>query len=130
MTNLVRVHARWRRAVAAVTLVMMASVGVTASRPKQSESDRNQHRNEIAAGVLGSAGFQRDQYRLKDTNEQVRSDRNETLRVESRFVGIKRMGEWNKKSPRRMPRAFLELIPAASYSPTQLPVQYHRLRRA
>jgi hypothetical protein len=27
-------------------------------------------------------------------------------------------------------RAFLEIIPAASYSPTPLPVQYHRLQEA
>jgi hypothetical protein len=55
MTNLVRVHARWGRAVAAVTLVMMASVGVIASRTKPSESDRNQRLDDTVAGVLGSA---------------------------------------------------------------------------
>ena len=34
-----------------------------------------------------------------------------------------------REKPARDERAF-ELIPAATYSPTQFPVQYHQLRRA
>ena len=33
------------------------------------------------------------------------------------------------KNPQPSLRVFVDLIPAASYSPTQFPMQYHRLRR-
>lgn len=55
MTNLIRAHTRWGRAVTAVTLVIIASAGVVASRPQQIESKHNQSVDEIVAGVLSSA---------------------------------------------------------------------------
>src|SRR5262249_14260883 len=39
-------------------------------------------------------------------------------------------GGRTKKSPNPCGFGLWEIIPAASYSPTRLPVQYHRLRRA
>lgn len=47
--------------------------------------------------------------------------------VESRAANHE---DLRNKEARSFERASLGLIPAATYSPTQLPVQYHRLRRA
>ena len=45
-------------------------------------------------------------------------------------VGLVHAPKPKKETPSRNRDGVSQLIPAASYSPTQFPAQYHRLRRA
>ncbi|MEN3331506.1 MAG: hypothetical protein V7641_871 [Blastocatellia bacterium] len=54
MKNSIQVHARGRRAIAVVTLLVMAAVSVVASQPKQSELARKQHSSDLTTEVLRS----------------------------------------------------------------------------
>jgi hypothetical protein len=54
MKNSIQVHARWRRAIAVVTLLVMAAVSVVASQPKQAELARKQPAGDIVAEMRRS----------------------------------------------------------------------------
>jgi hypothetical protein len=54
MRNSMQIHARWRRAIAVVTLLMMAAVSVVASQPKQSEMAKKPGAGDLVAEVLRS----------------------------------------------------------------------------
>ena len=69
--------------------------------------------------IAGSVWF------LKPSDAEIKKEKELQHRDSLKRAGIK-----SKKPAGFMQRAFaFRLIPAATYSPTQLPAQYHQLRR-